>query len=671
MAEPSRKKKKGHGVPSLSPGANPELPIDPLHFITTHPKKPCVVDLRPFVNGVSATVNTRLKRESFTGRPQLLHELLPAIVQLTWHAPKHTVEWHLKALRAYWRLFDKDESAHPVRCLRDVNEFVGLLQLKERIRGSNTSAFLKIVNLAREKIALPPLYWPRRDDNPRSVDVPPRRDIMLVYADLKHRVISARKRYEEADSLAKSGRDLTVKGVSKSTHMSMADCHATYRALLSREKKLLLTWTEIESLSIYNQTLLRSIREVVAGIYPTIQDVQASFLLFVLKSGWNPQTALEIDIEGNYVNNHPTADGYHVVRAIKNRGGTIQEATGQDKSELSPKRLLEHLIERTRPLRSFLQQKLEKLRAQQAESPGDDELRLEISSLAAKVRSPWLYAIPRGASNMVDALNFESVGRSLDVNEGSTVMKSLVAMLNKRLKEANERAKAAGRKVEPFQSILPLTITDFRDAYAHYAYETSGYNWLMVKLALGHRNDESAKSYLRKRHFKMEGEAKIVKLTTAIINDIKTYRIVEPAFLFAQVEREPLTEQQRKRYFEQTGRTWVGTGCMDFHNPPPEIAPSHVSGKGCRVQRCTLCKYAILFPDSVDLLARRLAELNHLQRQLSVVTWHESSFGEEKISTESILQLFEQQVVESRLMYWEKEIAEGRHRPMHVEGDYA
>lgn len=115
MAEPSRKKKKGHGVPSLSLTANSEFPIDPLHFITKHPQKPCVVDLRPFVNGVSANENKRLKRESFTGRPQLLHEILPAIVQLTWHAPKHTVEWHLKALRVYWRLFDKDESAHPVR----------------------------------------------------------------------------------------------------------------------------------------------------------------------------------------------------------------------------------------------------------------------------------------------------------------------------------------------------------------------------------------------------------------------------------------------------------------------------------------------------------------------------------------------------------------------------
>lgn len=673
MAEPSRKKIKGHKAPPASIMVAPDSQDDPLYFITNHPTKPCIVDLRPFADGTRTKDRAAQRGGSFKGRPTLIAEFAPVIRGICINAPSHNVDRYLQGLRAFWRLFDKHEAEFPVTSLVEINDFHGMLQRRDGVRGTLTSAFLKIVNAARSKRGMPDLYWTKNEDEPTIVDLPVRKHIALIYSDLKHRVIAARKRFDECDALAAEGKDWASTGkLRKLIPLSIADQHATYRGLLKQSKKIALSYTDIEKIGKKNESLLDSFADLATGLYPCLADTQACFLLFIAKSGWNPQTALNIDITQRYVIPHPTSAGFHIVRAIKNRGKTIQEAMGQDKSEFSPKLLLEHLIWRTQPLRDHLKAQLKDAENLFKKNPSDHSLRLRIAALNKKVRSPWLYVNPSSKEAPANALDDSSYKRSVNKSDGNTLMRSLIRGLNRRLLSANARAKLVHSNVLDFEAIDDtITVTDFRDAYAAFAYESSGYNWLMVRLALGHRSYDSTKIYLRKRRYKAEGEAKIIKLTSALLNDIEGYRLVEPAFLFFHVEKGELTEAQRQRYFTHTGRTRVGTGCVDFKKPPPEVAPLHEEGKGCRVQRCTLCRHAIVFPDSVGPLSMRLAELNALREQLSVLTWNESSFGEEHANTKEALKLFDEKDVETHLHFWSKEIAEGRHRPLDMEGSYA
>ena len=131
-----------------------------------------------------------------------------------------------------------------------------------------------------------------------------------------------------------------------------------------------------------------------------------------------------------------------------------------------------------------------------------------------------------------------------------------------------------------------------------------------------------------------------------------------------------ISPEQRARYFADTRRTRVGTGCADFTRPPKEIAPRHIEGRGCRVQRCTLCRHAVIFLDSVRLLARRLAELDAIRTSIPVLTWTQTSFGEERENTEAALGRFDHAEVRLQLDYWTREITEGRHRPLDFEGTH-
>jgi hypothetical protein len=215
-----------------------------------------------------------------------------------------------------------------------------------------------------------------------------------------------------------------------------------------------------------------------------------------------------------------------------------------------------------------------------------------------------------------------------------------------------------------------ITLKHFRDAFISYAYSASGHSWLIAQLAAGHSSIETLKNYLRRLRWKKHGEEVTRNFLDNLWGLIERRRIVEPAILYAMAKNKEVTDEQVIRWLNYKDRTRIGVGCRNITRPPPEISPNHVDGKICRVQRCTLCPYAIVFEDSGELLAKRLAELYHLKETIPLATWHASSFALEQEATEKTLLLFESESVRACVEYWLDRIHDGEHKPFDFEGEY-
>ncbi|MBP6404012.1 MAG: hypothetical protein KA335_00010 [Ramlibacter sp.] len=551
-----------------------------LIFVTNHPTRPGRLDLSTFRDGNPRPMGNQWLGP-YKGRPKLTAELAPAIEQLYSNAPKRTVDRISHALRVFWRLFDRHEGLAPVRCVADITDLHGALQLREGFDRAATSTFLNIINVARKEAGLPWLAWPVNEDARGNADLPARRHVALIYQYLKRHAYKAIDRIELA--LASGG-----------------------------------------------------------SAAPDRKELFHLLLLFVLRTGWNRSTAMDLDLK-TCITAHPTSSDHHVVRAVKTRGNTEQAAIGLNKSSLSPGNIVRLLGRATDGLRAQVQCAIE-LHEKQGLKGDPDTWRLDMANLQRLLRSPWLCQVN---SN----LGVATISPSC----------SLVEVI----REMNGQA--------PPERQVPQSITvgDLRDAYIGFAYEYSGYSWMVAKIAAGHKSLGALKAYLRQRQWKAHSEKKVLRFGESMWKLIEQRRIVDPAILHAMVERGQVSQEQVERWLAHKDRTRVGTGCSNFRNPPRRLAPEHVEGSGCRIQRCTLCEHAIVFTDSADGLCRRMAELQAIQLNMALTAWLESSFPDEVEMTQSALNQFDPNLIAERLSYWTAQIAAGTHRPVDMEGSYA
>lgn len=377
------------------------------------------------------------------------------------------------------------------------------------------------------------------------------------------------------------------------------------------------------------------------SVAPNKDELFQLLVLFLLRTGWNRSTALALDVR-TCVTTHPTSLDHHVVRAVKVRGNTEQTAIGLNKSVLSPGNILKFLERVTERLRHRVAEQIDSLQnATHGIDP--DKWRVQMATLNGLLHSPWLAEANTSLGVM-----------TIDPNSSLLVV----------LREMNASATT--------NCSVPETIGlgDLRDAYIAFAYEYSGYSWMVAKIAAGHKSLGALKAYLRQRQWKAHSEKKVLLFGESMWTLIEKRKIVEPAVLHAMVERGQVTDVQIERWLSHKDRTRVGTGCSDFKNPPQRIAPEHIEGTGCRVQRCTLCEHAIVFEDSADHLCRRLTELQAIQQKMAIPAWMESSFPEEVQMTEATLAKLNQTVVSERMAFWSEQIASGKHRPVDMEGTY-
>lgn len=670
MARPSQKKIKGFAtnIVELRTDAS-AVANDPLIVQTDHDRGSISLDLRQFEEGTLDEIRYPLVQNRFSGRPTLIAQLAPHIQSRYGNKSKTTAENLIPILRRWWVFFDSIADEQRVNTFKDIDDFIGLKQARiKAFAGNYRTDFLRLINDVRTKNGLPPLYWPSQDDEGSASALPHFPHVKLIYHELKNHMKLVMERWKRADELAVTGKDLSGGlGGRRGRNLGYwtdADAHATYRGAIARLDFPIATHDQLKVLLARTSSAsVRDVADAIDGLYPRILDTQYLLFLFLLRTGWNATTALEIDVD-NYFTDHPTSDAHHMVWSIKNRGRTKQVAIGLNKSQFSPGNILRALIVRTAPLRNFLRGQLAELESQLDElkatvdPAGEDDIhkritdiRERVRELRLKVKSPWLYATRNGTVGFLKQTNYLPV-RDGDITGSG--LKAIITKLNR------------GR---PHNDLIDvdMSVGDFRDAYISFAYESSGYSWLVAKLAAGHHGLESLRTYLRKRHWKAHGEKKVRVWGEALWSEIKIHRSVDPAILFARVQRGEISDEERTRWMR---RTHVGTGCDNFDSPPKYIAPEHVEGSGCRVQRCALCHHAVLFDDSYDHLARRLMELTHLQETTPLLAWMQSSFPIEMENTEHALKQFDIAKVAERKRYWLEEIKSGRHIPVSFEGAY-
>jgi hypothetical protein len=297
--------------------------------------------------------------------------------------------------------------------------------------------------------------------------------------------------------------------------------------------------------------------------------------------------------------------------------------------------------------------------------------------LLRALRSPWLFYDNQQPSciGFLASENVQYGARGLGYGADGRVHNTQFAWrtflydLNTRASRTHTSEGSTGDSI-PHLVSPSLNVSDLRDSFISFAYRNSGYQWLVAKLAAGHSSLGALTDYLRKHRWRAHGEAQVRKLQSALWSEIRERQVVDPAILHALVQRGEVSDVQRQRWLDHKDRTRVGMGCRDFYHPPREIAPEHKEGSGCRIQRCTLCRHGIVFSDSIELLARRLAELTWLRARIPLMSWIESSFPDELESLEATLELFDKTKVLSASESWKREIEGGRHRVLDQEGSY-
>jgi len=629
-----------------------------------HPDYPEVdVDFSEFAKGASepkALIGATKWKGGFRGRPLLIDSLMPEIqTRYSRNTPDQIVAL-LVLIRALWRFLDTWEEKTDIQInqLLDIGDVHGAAWMRQAPppRRDPYSLAYRLLNDARARANAAFLHWeayPHELTQP--LDAPDPQQIKILYHELKRRCFAIFSRWEQADSWAAQGKSLIgiKRGGRNSPAITVQDVHATYRHIIALTGNPMPDARQIGD--IMGLSFLRNLPKhwpsfatLQAGLYPTREDIQTLFHLFLIQTGWNPQTALDLNIQNEFwAVDHASGSHLKVIESNKNRSHSPQFCLSLVKPTTSPYRIVLALIARTAPLRLHL----------------SDEL-CKFPAIAKK--SPWLYASLRVSEKPICALG-ASFGQG---KENIRFLRQVARQYNETILELRKNDEQVRDVTSGSRTLLVETLkaSDLRDAYIGQIYLRSGHNWLIAMFAAGHKSIRTLMHYLNHRSYRTHSELKIRDFQTHLWQEIESRKVVDPAILHALCQRGEITQEQRDRWLAKKDRTYVGMGCRDFHNPPDDIEPDHRAGEGCRVQRCTLCCRGILFTDSMPLLARRLAELQWLQERIPVAAWIQSRFPEELNSLEVNLKNFPQNDVEQERLRWWSLLRTGEHTPLSFRG---
>ncbi|WP_288392142.1 hypothetical protein [uncultured Herbaspirillum sp.] len=647
--------------------------LEPLTFYTSH-KKPCFVDLREFANGVSIEIssggaNTSRISSVFSGRPELISELFPVIKDLyRSHAPG-SVKTLKSSLRWWWQFFDAyDRLALAGERFTSSSQWNGIHHAHYRIEhltgrrictAATAQIFFRILRLARVQSGLP-FWWPAIETPPAERQLISGEEIKEIYHFFRRAVRQGRQRMEDAN-----------------------------------EKNPLYFQNEFSDIAL--QTAPSGMEEM-KGVRtlddpaPFKDEIAALFVLFVIQSGWNPQVVLDIDISCRNENGDLecikeslSKPGTHSqVISFKERAkGSVQRTESQNSSTFSPANIVLYLAKQTEPLREVLREELRLLENEysiavklRSSESAIREKEIEIAVVEQKIRSPWLY---RSRSHRYWG-KIEALAPSATLGyDGKSVGLIAWAILSinkdvEYLKKADEGEGQINRKTKIREDI---NLTDFRDAFLVWRYESNGYSWLEALIASGSSDLRALRSYLNKKRLKRHAAEELIRGTDAIWTTIMvtpqgelTSRLF-PILVAARVEG--VTNEQIDRWLDGKDRTLAGTGCRNVMAPPRYVDPAHRDGKPCSTQRCFICKEnSILITDErgANDLARARAELEFTKIKLSLRAWSESTWPLELENIEACWAEFDQSYIDLRYQWWREQIANGLHIPIQLEGYY-
>lgn len=554
-----------------------------------------LVDLRDFAAGRhDVRKQGKLWNGPFSGRPELIAEMVPAIQDHLMPLAEKSVDQFLTALRSWWRLFDALEATtSPKTVLKSTAQLTELHCQLARDQGMarlTFGNFLLLANKTRASLGLKQLFWRRPELIASTRHLPPQWQTDLVRHELKHRWFAIARRLDAS-----------------------------------------------------------------AASFPDGDDIRCAFQLCLATTGWNPAVFLSLNVEDSFIQEHPKDPTRYILRGFKDRGGSEQVSEGLFKSQGGAGFMLRFLLENTQPLRDRLKQELQQCRvALDSVSTSDFEHRIalqeRVRTLERGVRSLWLYV-----SKFSPGVNWL---RDKSINNGD-YLATVIADINMRQPADKQLAR--------------LTPSDLRDAFAARVYHSSGGSILAVMKALNHKRLSTTGIYLNNTLLKEEHAKMFATYSEALWHEVKIHRRIDPSIIAKWSRDGNVTEEHRQRLetYRKLLRSRIGVGCKDPLNPPTRLAPNFkADGKEhCFVQRCLLCtEHAVVFPDSLPGICKRLAELHYLKANMSLPAYLQSAFGTEIENAELILHGFDQDEVRHHLDDWQERIASGTHRVVEFDG---
>jgi hypothetical protein len=583
---------------TLAVESAPPVSEEPLRFVTAHPSKPTLVDLRAFAAGKDdVRAQGKLWKGPFSGRPELIAEMAPAIQDHLLPLAEKSVAQFMNALRTWWRLFDALEATLPPEAiLRSTTQLTELHRQRALDQGMDRLTygnFLLLANKTRAALGFKQLFWQRPEQATRTHYLPQKWQTDLVRHELKHR----------------------------------------WFAIVSR-------------------------LDAGGASFPNGDDIRCAFQLCLANTGWNPAVFLSLNVDDPFIEEHPKDPTRYILRGFKDRGGSEQVSKGLFKSQGGAGFMLRFLVENTLPLRNQLKQELKQSREDlESGNPKNTEERLalqeRVRALERGIRSLWLFVSPVGKG--IHWLGDDNYNRR-------DYLSSVIADINKRQPADKQLAR--------------LTPGDFRDAYAARIYHSSGGSILAVMRALNHKRIDTTGVYLDNTLLKEEHAKMFATYSEALWHEVKVHRRIDPSIIAKWSRDGAVTQDERDRLktYRELLRSRIGVGCKDPLNPPKRLAPSFTADgkKHCSVQRCLLCaEHAVVFPDSLPGICKRLAELHYLKANMSLPAYLESEFGTEIENAELILHGFDQDEVRYHLHNWQERIATGMHRVVEFDGKEA
>ncbi|WP_354086938.1 hypothetical protein [Burkholderia ambifaria] len=648
----------------------PPLETDPLQFWTAHPTHPTHVDLRIFRDGKLVPQKHRCARWNgpFQGRPQLIAQLAPTLAILLQHAAPPTVRQRLQGLRAWWRLFDAVErdAQRAGTPIRSVNNVAGITNLHrqravdDHMASRAFSNFVQLLNLVRQAEHLPPLHWQGPIDATPIRTLPPLEQIRQVRIALKHAWFATLNRWERADQLLNGDPPISE------AERELLNNYQRFRHYVLQSRHPLPSAPTVRGELSKFQFSRRGLNRVdmLRGFYPDSNDVRIAFHLCLAYTGWNPSVLLSLDVDSSIIEPHPKDPSRYLMVANKSRGQRTVVSEGLYKSRSSAGMIIRALIERTAPLRDHLrrevvlaEQRCADLLTRGATPQDRNTAYRQWVRLKQAVRTPWLCTAPkRQEIAWLTQLNYAF----------SNTIRAPYSFLGQLIHDLNT-------KLPPDRQIAPFTASDFRDAFAAYAYDVSGGMALYVMRMLGHARPDTTQRYLDNSLLNARRNWQYLTFSSALWREVKHHGAVDPTVIAKWTRDGQVTDTERLRLqtYRALQRSRIGVGCRDPSHPPKSIAPDFVHDgiALCPVQRCTLCvEHAVIFPDSLPGLAMRMAELSFIRTHMSMTAFMESTFGQEISNTQLALSYFEKDKVESHLRYWEQQIANGTHRVIDHDG---
>lgn len=634
---------------------------DPLRFWTRHPKKPCLVDLTPFKEGQQHLPNGRWGGP-FRGRPELIAQLAPALRDLTVIASEATVGQAMTSLRNWWRLFDEMEKRAAkagdgvlvVATVADVADLHRQVAFESGMTRAAFGPFVRAVDVTRRALGLRPLHWTGPDEPDVRRHLPPFSQIKPIRDALKRNWYAALDRWERADQL--------LAGAMPQSETEAAQL-ANYQRLQEAARVSGKAWPDADELYLGRSASLfykQGYRHetMLQCAFPDAADIRAAFHLCLVTTGWNPATFLALNVNEPFLEPHPKDESRYLLTGYKERSKSHQVTEGLFKCQRSAGVILQTLVRRTAPLREQLQadrrrlqEEFDELQAAGATQIALDKKRKAIIDLEQGLKSPWLFVTPEQGITWLSGTSFQRLGTQGYLDQ-------LIAGLNARR--------------GPRDQLPKLTATDFRDAFAAFAYQQSGGMVLYVMRVLGHKRLSSTQRYLDNTLLNDESARIFRTFNNSLWSEIKVHGRLDAAVIAKWCRDGQVTDDERKRLedYRALKRSRLGVGCKSPTTPPRSVAPGFkADGKAlCSTQRCTLClDNAVILPESLPGLAMRKAELLHLQASMPAMAFSDTSFDEELHNTELALLGFDATEVSSLVAGWQERIATGQHRVIHLE----